>query len=395
MDMRCISGFDMKGIVMKKNGLSIRILFSICLIGIFLTGCAKEKTVPELETIEKDNYFISTDENYKELVKQIDDYCKEYMSGSICVATDDQILYTAGFKVKESDGETLVGPFTTYEIGSVTKQFTAAAILQLVEKGTISLEETIDKYFPSYPQGKRITIDNLLHMRSGIKDFVNDTRSYFGTDVMRELAEGKRSVDSLTEYDDEKILEGLYPLPLLFAPNNGYAYSNTNYFLLTLILENVTGMTYEDYFKQNIFDICDMKDTCAGETGNIKAVPANNIGYLPANFAKGSGDIHSTVIDMLKWDRALMSGKVISDEQLEYMCKAKPVNKNLGYGCGMKTYKDFLYYHDGGTLSFVSSNNIFYDSEGRHIYLITLSTEYPVNPETDYLVNAIKEFLGK
>lgn len=364
-------------------------------MGIMLSGCANKKVVSETELIQENNYWKSTDEEYKELIEQIDNYCQNNMSGSICVATDNQILYTAGFKVKEVDGETVVGPFTTYEIGSVTKQFTAAAILQQVEKETISLDETLDKYFPLYPQGKRITIDNLLHMRSGIRDFVGDSISFFGVDVLKELIEGKRSADSLKEFDEERILEGLYPLDLQFIPGVGYGYSNTNYFLLTLILENVTGMSYEEYLKQNIFDICGMSDTCAGETGNIKAVPAQNMGYLPANFAQGSGDIHSTVIDMIKWDRALMSGKILSNEQLEYMCKSKPITNNYGYGCGMKTYKDFLYYHDGGTLGFVSSNNIFYDSEGRHIYLITLSTEYPLNPETDYLMSVIKDYLDK
>lgn len=380
---------------MIKRRYGISLLFSLCLVGIVLTGCANKNTISEIEFIQENNYWKSTDEEYKELVEQIDEYCQKKMSGSICVATDNQILYTAGFKVKEVDGETVVGPLTTYEIGSVTKQFTAAAILQQVEKGTISLDETVDNYFPLYPLGKSITIDHLLHMRSGIKDYVNDSASYFGVDVQKEVMEGKRSADSLKEYDDERILEGLYPLNLQFIPGFRYAYSNTNYFLLALILEAVTDMPYEEYLKQNIFDVCGMSDTCAGETGNITAVPAQNIGYLPANFAKGSGDVHSTVIDMLKWDRALMSGKILSKEQLEYMCKSKPMFNDFGYGCGMMTYKDFLYYHNGGTLGFVSSNNIFYDCEGRHIYLITLSNEYPLNQETDYLVSVIKEYLDK
>lgn len=378
---------------MIKRKYTKKFLLSLCFIGIILTGCTNKNEVSEIESIKEYNYWKSTDENYKDLVDQIDEYCQSNMSGSICIATDDQILYAAGFKVKEADSKTVVGPFTTYEIGSVTKQFTAAAILQQVEKGSISLDETIDKYFPLYPEAKRITIDNLLQMRSGIKDFVTDSSSFFGVDVQKELIAGKISADSLKEYDEERILEGLYPLNLQFMPGAGYMYSNTNYFLLAIILENVTGMSYEEYLKQNLFDVCGMSDTCAGETGNIKAVPAQNIGYLPADYAKGCGDIHSTVIDMMKWDRALMSGKILSKEQLEYMCDSKPIINDYGYGCGMKTYKDFLYYHDGGTLGFVSSNNIFYNDTGKHIYLITLSTEYPVNPETDYLVSAIKEYL--
>ncbi|MBR4083586.1 MAG: beta-lactamase family protein [Lachnospiraceae bacterium] len=354
---------------MKKS----KILVTAVSLALLLSGCgAKKPQAPqpyqELFTGGSfDEYMVWTtdDEQYSDLISQLSAKCENILEGSLLVATDAKVIYAGGWNSIETDGETRVNPFTTYEIGSVTKQMTAACILQQVQAGNLRTDETIDKFFPEFPHAHKITIDNLLHMDSGIVDYVNNPYKFYkgsGIDAVTKYTDGKMA--------DEEILSYLNQTELEFEPGTKFAYSNTNYYLLALILEQVTGETYAEYIQKNIFDVCGMQNSTSCEVGNISSVPAEMSGgeYMQAGkSARGAGDVHSNVCDMLLWDRALMSNKVIDANQLEYMTQMRN-----GYSCGWMESEGRYLEHTGSTMAYVSSNTILeVDGLGK-VYVVVM-----------------------
>jgi len=265
------------------------------------------------------------DEEYSELIEELHAFCEESAMGSVMLATDEDVIFAGGFNAKEIDEETRVNPFTTYEIGSLTQPFTAAAIIQQIQDGNLKASDTLDKFFPEYPHGSEISVDNLLHMDSGIPDYINDSMKFFAG----RTAEGYEAFMT-GQMPDEEILGYLYKAELSFEPGKKTDSSSTNYYLLALILEQVTGMTYEDYMQAYLFDMCALENTTCTETGNMTSIPQGNGKYTAlGRVIRGAGDMHSNVCDILMFDRELMAGRIIDEEHLEYMTEARE-----GYACG-------------------------------------------------------------
>jgi len=354
----------------------------------FLCGCG-EKKPQEPEPYQDlftggtfDEYMVWTtdDERYSDLISQLSEKCESGFEGSLMVATDDRVIYAGGWNSTETDGKTRVNPFTTYEIGSVTKQFMAACILQQVQEGNIRTDETIDKYFSEFPYGSQITIDNLLHMDAGILDYYNCVNTFF---------KDKSQIESFHkgEMTDETILSFLNKSTLIFAPGDSFAYSNTSYYLLALILEQVTGKTYEEYMRQNIFEVCGMQNSTTTEVGNITSVPANGGEYWTvARCGRGVGDMHSNVCDILLWNRALMSHQIINSEQLQYMTEIRN-----GYSCGWMPGKSGNIEHDGITWSYYSRNAVLQTEDVGNVYVIIMTA----NPGKYYVFDQITNMVEK
>jgi CubicO group peptidase (beta-lactamase class C family) len=191
---------------------------------------------------------------------------------------------------------------TRYHIASVSKSFTAAAILQLEEQGRLSVSDPVSKYVPAFPNGDRITLNHLLTHSSGIPD-INGIE---GIDTF------ERSPHTL-----EQIIAKFAGLPLEFAPGAKQSYSNSNYNLLALILEKVSGERYEDYLRRHIFEPAGMKDTGVDDDAS-RLIPNVASGYTPAGVSgfenasyldwsnkEGNGNLYSTVDDLYRFDRAL------------------------------------------------------------------------------------------
>ncbi len=195
-----------------------------------------------------------------------------------------------------------------YEIGSVTKQFTAAAILQLQDDGKLQLDDNITKYLPDYPtQGYTVTIRRLLDHTSGIKGYTEIPK--FGTIMTRHLPK-----DSLVDlFKNEKFD---------FAPGEAQVYNNSAYFLAGLIIEKASGMSYADYIKKTLFDKAGMKDSRYCSESAIIPRKAHgydmgpdglvNKGFIDHAYPFSAGSLCSTVGDMAAWNRALHGGKVLS-----------------------------------------------------------------------------------
>lgn len=281
---------------------------------------------------------------------------------------------------KDENGDDLTVD-TTMLIGSVSKQFCAAAIMLLRDQGKLSVDDTLDKYFPEYSNGKDITLKNLLSMRSGIPDMVN---------------EGKVDGISSDKTDAENtalIKEWIFSQPLFFEPDSSYAYSNSNYFLLGNIVEQVSGQTYIDFIRKNFFEPLGM--THSGFVDEIRNLPewasgltydSMNAGEVAAGLTKGAGDIASNAPDMEKWMTGLSSGKVISLDSYREMTTDYSPDFAMKYGYGLSgcfdggvghsgaigtyTAMDYINEEHGYNL-FIASNRSYMDIESLPMALLS------------------------
>ena len=337
-----------------------------------------------IKLTESGRSWSNPEEKYAKLVNL---YGGSVCPGTMVVATDEDTIYLYAENELEKDGKTLESQDTIFDMASVSKTFTAVAVLQLVEKGKIGLDDTLDKYFPEYETGKKITVYNLLHMNSGIPDYCNNPDPFWNISG-EDAANQKLSDIFLDKISDEEFLQAMYKAPLDFEPGTGYEYSNTNYHLLAFIIEKVSGMKYCDYVKKNIFDKCGMTKTSSMAIGDMTYVP---VGYdelvrygftdkdgYPAgpNGYRGDSGIHSCLTDMVKFDRALFGGKLLNKDSMEIMLK----DEN-GYCCGLMKSNNG-YSHSGSSFTCSTNNRIIESEEFGHIYIITLERNMPV-PEFD------------
>jgi len=269
-------------------------------------------------------------------------------NGSVLVARKGTIYLQKGYGYKNVKANTWNDDHTIFQIGSITKQFTSAIILQLQEKNKLSLQDKLSKYIPDYPRGNEITIENLLTHTSGIYNYTND-RAFMEKETTRPI-----SRDSLIARFKNK--------PLDFTPGEKFSYSNSGYILLGYIIEKVTGKSYFQAVRAHIFQPLQMEHSgfdFAGLNNPDKATgyisPAS---YLPADIVDSSvsfaaGAIYTTVGDLYKWDRALYTGRIISQASLQ---KAfTPYKSKYGYGWGIDSADGKkVVEHGGGIPGFVS-----------------------------------------
>ena len=331
-------------------------------------------SLDNIELNEGENSWSVPDERYKSLLES---YGGGKCPGTMVVATDEDVIYLYCEDGVEKDGVTRISQDTVFDIASCSKTFTAVCILQLAEKGKLNINDTLDKYFPEYEAGKNITISNLLHMSSGIPDYINNPDPFWN--ISGADAANQKISDILQDrITDEDLLNAMYQAPLAFDPGTQYEYSNTNYRLLAFIIENVTGMKYCDYVKKNIFDKCGMKNTTSMATGDLTYVPqdfeeqvkygfSDKDGY-PAcpNNSRGDGGIHSNLTDMVAFDRALFTGKLLNQDSMKIL-----FTEENGYCCGLVKGQD-SYSHTGSSISCSAYNKAVESEEFGHIYIIRL-----------------------
>lgn len=251
-------------------------------------------------------------------------------SGAVLVAKDGQPVLREGFALANRELGITVKPETVFRLGSITKQFTAASIMQLVEAGKIGLDDPVSKYYAASPAAwSKITVKHLLNHRSGIP-------SYTGLPGFFEKQLG-------VDRTPEQVVELTRDMPLEFEPGAKFNYNNTGYVLLGYIIEKVSGQSYADYLSAHIFTPLGLKHSGYDDTTTLipdraagysfeNGVWTNSV-YISMTLPHAAGSLYSTVDDLLVWEQALFAGKVVSQASLAAMT----ADYGEGYGFGLET----------------------------------------------------------
>lgn len=271
---------------------------------------------------------------------------KDKFMGSIAVSQNGKLLYTNTIGYSDIATSKKADPQTKYRIGSISKMFTAALILKAMEENKISLTQTLDKYFPKIENSNKITIANLLNHSSGIHNFTNDsvyltyhTKAQSEKEMLEIIAKGKSD----------------------FEPNSKAAYSNSNYVILSYILEKIYSTPYAKILQTKIIIPLGLKNTYFGGKTNLQ----NNECYsyrfedkwvkeaeTDLSIPMGAGALVSTPTDLTVFIEQLFAGKIVSDKSLTLM---KTIKEK--YGMGMFEFPYFekkSYGHTGGIDGFQS-----------------------------------------
>ena len=229
---------------------------------------------------------------------------------AVLVSRDGRIIYQGGFGWADLEKKTPVSAETKFRIGSVSKHFTAAAILRLAEEGKLAVTDPLEKFFPGFPKG--VTLHQLLTHTSGIRSYTDKP------DFMGKVNRPVTPADLIASFQND---------PPDFAPGEGFHYNNSAYFLLGEIVAKVSGKSFADYLQDTFFGPLGMKDS--GIYQNSAPPAGMAAGYsmtegkaAPAldwdmSWAGGAGAIYSTVGDLFLWNEALFGGKVLKDKLLQ------------------------------------------------------------------------------
>jgi len=325
-------------------------------LSVCLTGCGEENrssasatekttavatTQPVTTSATSDEQNQEPTWNYSELKRKSADISNSLddiitsnkYRGTVYVKIGNALEYIGTNGFSDKDKHTKNSTDTCFRIASLTKQFTAVAVMQLVEDGKISLDDTIDKYFPSYKYGKKITVKNLLTMTSGIKDYINkdgdtDTEAYTESQI-----DFKVSKKNSAKENKKEIMNWIFDQKLNFEPDEKYMYSNSAYFLLGDIIEQVSKTSYEKYVEEKILKPSGMMNTGFESTDKL-AVGYQDIYDNAWTLYPGVGysatGLISNVPDLLKWVDALCTNKLVSEETFKEM--TTPYKDNYGYG---------------------------------------------------------------
>lgn len=283
-----------------------------------------------------------------------------------------------------------------FRIGSITKQFTAIAILILEERGQLSVNDPIHKYLPDFPKKKHtITIEHLLTHTSGLK-------SYTEPDIMNE--------DFMRVYHHPDSLANSFSgHPLAFEPGSEFSYCNSGYHLLGLIIERVSGMSYSAFLKKEIFDVAGMKDSRTDSNKEIikdrisgydPFVGPVNAQYIDMSIPYSAGNILSTVSDLNLWYKALFSYKIVKKETLMRAHTSFKLSNGktpgYGYGWGIDEVKGQpVIRHSGGIPGFLSTA-IYFPEQGLLTVVLSNCTCNPPQEASRKIAEmAIEEYMEK
>lgn len=303
---------------------------------------------------------------------------RDNFNGNILVAKGDTILLNKGYGIANFEQSIKTTPKTSLPIGSMTKQFTAMAIMQLVEKGLINEQDKLSKFLPDFPNGNDITIHHLLTHTSGLVIY-NELPEFLTMSVN----------DSK---DINKIIDLFKDKSLNFKPGTKVEYCNTGYLLLGQIVEKVSNVSYEDYLKTNIFKPLNMNNTGMSYKGSEKTYTSKGyIGYLDMfpsddeqllSGAYGAGALYSTTEDIYRWNKALDAEKLVSKNTMKKIFSKhvsfEGVPLHYGYGWFINDGPHGQEIHHGGnTYTFTSMLKRYVDKD-LSIIILNNSRAYDV-----------------
>lgn len=316
-------------------------------------------------------------------VKKIAAYTKGYaaaynFNGAILVAKKNKVIFQIAFGDANKEWSIANTIETRFPISSLTKQFTAAAILQLEEEGKLSVNDKLSKFFPDYPKGDSITLHMLLNHTSGIKEFSQYPELF--------------KTINISEVSRDSIVNIFKKMPLNFSPGTFWGYNNTGYILLGYIIEHVSGQSYGEYINKNIFQKAGMlnsgifyphsliKYRADGYTQTTNGLMKHTV--IPFNLGYSDGGIFSTINDLFTWIKALNSCKIISQESLSKMNEPNLKDRGAGYGIFIdKSFDRKIRFHTGNIPGYSSSMITYPDDEINIIILANRETNLDFLPK--------------
>ena len=286
-------------------------------------------------------------------------------------------------------------------IGSLTKTMTATVLLQLVEAGTLSLDETIGTYVPGVPNGDSATLLQLADMTSGIP-------SYTASDAVV----SKYFADPEYAWPPQELVDAVKPLPADFAPGEGWAYSNTNYVLLGMVIEQVLDQPIDAVFDERLFEPLGMSDTSfpggSTEIGDPHLDGSTDQNQPPGqsvdstnwnpSFAFTAGAVISTLDDLTKWAHALFTGEGVLDAATQQLRRDSiihdipPMTATVGYGIGIGDRRGW-WGHDGDIPGYNSNLSHNYDLDTTVIVLTNSDNTFEVDGKDAFPAPAVAEGL--
>jgi CubicO group peptidase (beta-lactamase class C family) len=313
--------------------------------------------------------------------------------GSVAVLKGNETIVMKGYGFADLELDVPTPPRATYEIGSITKQFTAAGILLLAEQGKLSLADEMTKFLPDYPtRGNHVTIRHLLNHTSGIKGYTE----------LREFRDFQ-----MLKKPREELVKLFSGKPFDFNPGDEQIYNNSAFFLLGLIIERVSGKTYAEFIGEQLFDRVGMRDSyyCSERAvhknhahgydteRNVLVLKA----YLDHSWPYAAGSLCSNAPDLVAWNKALHGGKVLKPESYREMTSPALLNDGtrLRYGMGIslvETDGRRTISHGGGLNGFLSESEYYPDDD--LVVVVLLNTAGPVNPR-DLARQITEAVLGK
>lgn len=317
-------------------------------------------------------------EIYSEAVDSLDHYLNRYAShsrfnGTVAVAKDGVVLFKKHHGYADMDKRIPVSDTSKFQLASVSKQFTAAAILKLYQEGRINLDSSITTYIPELPY-KRVKIRHLLTHKSGFPSYMwiiarhwNENYAPSNEDLVQMISE--------------------HPVRLRFKPGKRFNYSNTGYCLLASVVERTSGLSFDEFLKDRFFDPLNMKRTFAFSSSDTAYTPDMVKGYnyhrsgyheVSLNLMDGTyGDkgVFSTAEDLVKWTQALENGKVVDESLVKNAFSETFLDggKEVEYGYGFRIYTSNAYdmiFHNGSWSGFRTTLRTF-PEDGLTIVILT------------------------
>lgn len=349
--------------VVKVNSITMRLYLVFIFIGLSNLSFGQRKQDKEL---------------VKLVDKSISDNYKNFAPGcAVLIARKGELLLEKGYGNANLELNVPMSSEMVFRIGSITKQFTAIAILQLVERGQIALTDSIQKFLKGFHfKGKTVTIENLLTHTSGIKAY--------------EEIDAKIPNAMRIEFSPKTVIDSLNKFPLEFEPNTKYKYCNSNYFLLGYIIEQASGKPYPQYLKENLLAPAGLNSTFYENIAEVIPNRANgysfsegkywNADFISMSLVYGAGALRSTVSDLYKWHQTLYDGKLLKKET--FLKAIQPYKladgKHIDYGYGFfnKTENGINSIGHGGAIDGFRAIEMYYPEQDIFITLLC-------NSETD------------
>ncbi len=318
-------------------------------------------------------------ENYVSLVNEA--YPADGPGAAFLVSKDGDVLFRGARGMADLELDVALTAESVFRLGSITKQFTAAAIMMLANEGKLSIKSEITKFLPDFPtHGRHVTVEHLLNHTSGIFSYTSIPGYMMSGKIRNDL-----STDELVDVFDDFEME--------FSPGEQWRYSNSGYVLLGAIIERVSGLSYADFIEQRIFEPLGMENS---HYGGMQLVPRRVEGYmgqageyrnapfLSMTQPHAAGSLLSTVDDLARWQKGLFAGAVIPADSLAAMTTKAKLNDgeevDYGFGFELSSVRGARAIHHGGGIFGFATHMMWLPESKVFVAVLSNSPQNPVSP---------------